>query len=215
MGPNDRQGFASAMLAVGEVYGKKLSVQQSELYWEILKGYPLADVQAAIHRHMADPDSGQFLPKPADIIRHMAGSTDTQAMRAWTKVDKAVRTVGSYQSVIFDDWKIHAVIHDMGGWIALCSMQTEEAPFKAREFEKRYRGYRDGDDMGYPRQLIGRSEAHNSQNGYKVDAPLLLGDQRQALLTYERGGDANRPLRVGMLRVADLLPMPRKDEDAA
>lgn len=214
MEPTDRKAFATAMVAVGELYGQKLSAERGALYWEVLKGYPLAEVQAAMHRHMADPDSGQFMPKPADIIRHIAGSTDTQAMRAWTKAEKAMRTIGSYQTVVFDDWRIHAVVRDMGGWIALCGMTEDEKPFKAREFEKRYRGYRHEDGEEYPRALIGRAEAHNGQKGFHVDPPLLLGDQDRARLTYEGGGDAAKPLQVGALRVADLLPFKQEDNAA-
>lgn len=214
MEPTDRKAFATALVAVGEMYGKKLSPEQAALYWEVLKGYPLADVQAAIHQHMTDPDTGQFMPKPADVIRHIAGSTDTQAMRAWTKAEKAMRTIGSYQTVVFDDWRIHAVIRDMGGWISLCGMTEDDKPFKAREFEKRYRGYRHEAGEEYPRALIGRAEAHNAQKGFRVDPPLLLGDQDRARLTYESGGDAAKPLRVGTLQVADLLPFKREDDAA-
>lgn len=35
-------------------------------------------------------------------------------MVAWNKVDKAVRQVGAWTSVMFDDALIHRVISDMG-----------------------------------------------------------------------------------------------------
>ena len=182
MDDSARPAFARALLAIGEVYSKKISAQQAELYWAILKGYAIEDIEAGAHLHMSDPDGGQYMPKPADIIRQIGGSGDTQAMLAWSKVERATRVVGSYSSVAFDDWKIHAVIRDMGGWIKLCETKVDDLPFRAREFEKRYRGYRT--EQPYSHKCIGRSEAHNLPLGHhdEGDLPTMVGDQERARL---------------------------------
>lgn len=203
--PHDREVFVRALMGVAEIHSKKLSAFQIELYWNVLTAYPVGDVTTAMERHMADPDVGQFMPKPADIIRQIAGSGDTQAMLAWTKVEKAMRTVGSYRSVVFDDWKIHAVVRDMGGWLALCEMNTDELPFRAREFEKRYRGYTTS--QAYPPKLIGRSEAYNQAEGYEkfVEPPVLIGNQERALLVHDRGTESSRQLQVGEMPIVRLI----------
>ncbi len=67
----DKPGFAANILAISEIYGKALSPAAIDIYWNALQGYPLADVQRAIERHVNDPASGQFFPKPADLIRHL------------------------------------------------------------------------------------------------------------------------------------------------
>lgn len=229
MEPHEKPEFARSLLGVGEVYGQKFSPQRQALYWEVLKSYPLADVVEGIARHLADPDVGQFLPKPADIVRQIAGSTDTQAMQAWTKVAAAVARVGSYQTVVFDDWRIHAVIRDMGGWVRMCEMRAEDdpreggakadMPFIAREFEKRYRGMKG--ERAYPAKLIGRSEAENVSRGFEkfVEPPRLIGDQRLAQLTYKRGDNEQARLQIGTLGakpVAELVQLtaPAKPSDA-
>lgn len=214
MEPNDRPAFAKAMLAVGEIYGKKISAAQGELYWQTLKSYPIADVEAGIHRHIADPDVGQFMPKPADVIRQIDGGRDTQAMLAWTKVEKATRIVGSYCTVVFDDWRIHAVVRDMGGWIGMCEITSDDLPFKAREFEKRYRGYRA--ESAYPPKLIGRSEAHNQAEGFTkfIEQPKLIGDQRRAMLVHDKGSESAGLLQIGSMPILRVIER-KAAEDAA
>ena len=51
----------------------------------------------------------------ADILRMMQGTSLDSALSAWAKVDKAVRRVGTYETIVFDDEIIHRVIHDMSG----------------------------------------------------------------------------------------------------
>lgn len=195
----EAKAFAEALQDSAAIYGRaKLTASAIELYWRVLERYPLTDVLEGLSRHLADPDAGQFMPKPADVIRNIDGSNDSQAMRAWTKAHKAAGRVGNYQTVVFDDWRIMAVIGDMGGWIAFCAITEDEAPFKAREFEKRYRGYRD-QRTDFPNKLIGRAEAHNSGEGHEVDPPVLIGDQDRARLVFERGSGEAKRLEIGTL----------------
>ena len=112
-------------------------------------------------------------------------------MLAWTKVYSAIKHVGPYQTIAFDDAIIHAVISDMGGWIYLCDMQEEEQPFKAREFEKRYQGYSiRGHCFNYPGKLIGLAEAYNSSDGHSRHIPdvVMIGDSETAQQVLS-GGD--------------------------
>jgi len=60
------------------------------------------------------------MPKPADIIRAIKGNSQTQSLQAWSKVEDAIRLVGPYRSVVFDDLAIHGVLQEMGGWVKLC-----------------------------------------------------------------------------------------------
>ncbi len=125
-----------------------------DIYWQVLKQYELEDVQNAFQSHIQNPDCGQFLPKPADIVRLIEGSGETKALLAWAKVERAVIQIGSYQSVVFDDPLIHAVIEDMGGWVKLCSMKNEQMPFYANEFQKRYMGYVNKKPESTPKTFI-------------------------------------------------------------
>ena len=142
MNQNDYDDFDETIVAVGEQYGKSLSEGVKMLYWQGLINYDLKAVQQALYRHIRNPDNGQFMPKVADIIRMLQGSTQDSALIAWSKVDKAVRSVGTQVTVVFDDPIIHRVLQDMGGWLALGTKQETEWPFVAKEFENRYRGYK-------------------------------------------------------------------------
>lgn len=95
---------------------------------------------------------------------------------------KAIREVGAYRSVIFDDPLIHSVIRDMRGWIALGQSKTSELPFLAREFEKRYRALVLHPPADCPRQLTGIYEQQNRLSGYAPPDPVLIGHKNQQTL---------------------------------
>jgi hypothetical protein len=115
MKKDDMAQFAALMQGVATLYGKAMSTTLTEIYWQALSEYSLAAVHDAIHRHVTHPDTGQFMPKPADLVKLIMGGSADQAYLAWSKVRRAIQTIGSYQSIVFDDANIHAVIHDMGG----------------------------------------------------------------------------------------------------
>ncbi|MNY07420.1 hypothetical protein D3C86_1402220 [compost metagenome] len=92
--------------------------------------------------------------------------------------------------MVFDDPIIHRVLQDMGGWVALGAKQEKEWPFVAKEFENRYRGYRTQGGAGeYPRALVGIAEAQNGQNGFKSQAPVLIGNSAKAKQVLASGTD--------------------------
>lgn len=186
----DKQKFAEMMTAAFEIYGKVFPKGSMVLYWQILKRFDFADVERGLVAHLNNPESGQFTPKPADIIRYIDGSTQTRGMLAWSKVEKAVKRVGTYSSVVFDDALIHVVIADMGGWIELGKMTEQEKPFKARDFEKRYAGYAiQGGVAEHPKMLCGIVHHENSQVGIDKKDLVLVGNEELALRVYEGGGD--------------------------
>ena len=71
MNSTDKASFATHILAIAEIYGKALSPAAIGIYWNALQGYPLAEVQRAIERHVQDAEAGRFFPKPADLIRYL------------------------------------------------------------------------------------------------------------------------------------------------
>lgn len=196
MQPQQLDDFIEVLEAVAEQYGKPLSDGLKELYWNALKGYDYEAVTLALTRHIRNTDSGMFMPKIADIVKMLQGSTQDSAFAAWTKVDKAVRSVGTYDSVVFDDPIIHRVINDMGGWMQLGQKQETDWPFVAKEFENRYRGFKSRNEVPeYPKALPGIFEAHNSKEGHKVAPPVLIGNKEQALLVAQ-GGIENAALQI-------------------
>lgn len=214
----DKTRFATLMFGVAEYYGKKTSKGVVKLYWESLKVHEYEDVNRAVTRHMEDPDAGQFMPKISDIKRHIEGSKQTQAMTAWTKVDRAIRRCGPWNSICFDDPIINRVIAEMGGWIALCDTPTEkDLEFRMHEFNKRYQSYvLQGGVTDYPKKLIGHTEAHNNKLGQENHDVLLLGNEQKALAVFERG---QQGLRLEAKKASEvslkLIANQKQDEGAA
>jgi hypothetical protein len=180
-------------------YSKDVSKFMLQVFWDALKRFDFQDVSRAFSLHAQNPDNGQWAPKVADILKLIEGSTATQGMTAWAKVHKAIGSVGRMRSVAFDDPLIHVVLDEMGGWYALCSTSEAELPFKAREFEKRYQGYRlRRETPPFSPYLIGGHEAENRSNGYATPTPpALVGDPERAALVMERGS------REGAVRITD------------
>lgn len=178
MNINDLENFNAMFEAVCEYYGRKTSPMLAEIYWRGMQGYEFADVRRAFDAHMHNADSGQFMPKIADVERHIHGNTGTRAMQAWNKISKAIQEVGTYTTVKFDDPLIHACIDDMGGWPAIGQILNDELPFKIREFEKRYMAYLQVPPVRKPPPvLIGIYERTNLTLGYReTTEPVLIGN---------------------------------------
>lgn len=181
MTQDDYEDFAGMVGGITELYGRAASEFAITIWWGALRQFDFSAVRQAFDRHVRNPDSGQFAPKPADLIRMMGGTTQDSALVAWAKVDRALRVVGTYRSVAFDDALVHRVLTEMGGWTALGVKTEKEWPFIAKEFENRYRGYRmRNEHPDYPPILVGLAEAQNAQAGFEGEGPTLIGDQEQA-----------------------------------
>lgn len=173
--------FCELLGVVSEQYGKPISEGAKILYWQGLIDFEFSAVQQALYRHVRNPDNGMFMPKIADIVKMLQGSTQDSALNAWAKVDKAVRQIGTGSTVVFDDPIIHRVLQDMGGWLSLGHRSEDEWPFVAKEFENRYRGFKArGEKPEYPKTLIGIYDAHNLPNGFKPTKPILIGNKSLA-----------------------------------
>lgn len=189
----DYKDFLKMLTAAADYYGKPVSEGVQQLYWQGLEQYDFPAVEKALWDHVQNPDNGQFMPRIADITRAMQGRTQDQAALAWAKVDAAIRRIGTYADVVFDDSIIHRVIADMGGWIWFGKQSYEEWPFVAKKFEDMYRGYRvRGEVPQYQPILIGIANAQNQQDGFALQPPILIGNEMNAQRVMN--GGTNQPL---------------------
>lgn len=181
--PNDRPEFLRLLTTTGKYYRVDMTPDLLEMYWTGLEQFDLAAIRQALNAHVANPDTGQFMPKIADIVRALGGTTQDAALLAWAKVHRAIRLVGAYMDVAFDDPLIHWCINDMGGWVRLCQTSEDELPFRAKEFENRYRGGMRG-TLAVPiasvPRLIGIANAHNEAKGLPSTGPVLIGNAQAA-----------------------------------
>lgn len=182
--------FGQTMLALAEYYNRELSVAVIDLYWQGLKRFDVEAINIAVKRHIGNPDSGQYMPKVADLIRMLEGTTQDSAVRAWSLFEQGLQRVGTYRDIVFPDPLIHRVVHDMGGWIGFARKRVDEWPFVAKDFQERYRGYRSrGFTPEYPKVLIGIVNGTNRSSGYEMEAPVYFGKKESCLAVEQNGTD--------------------------
>lgn len=186
MEDSNKKEFAAMMYAFGDVYGVEFSKVVLGLWFDALLEYDILQIAEAIRRYMRNPDDTYGKPKPNDLIRLIVGTSSDTSSLAWSKFDKALRMVGVYESVCFDDPIIHQVIRDMGGWISFGDKKEQEWPFLARDFKERYKAYKiKKDEHGGSGALMGISTADNLLLGFKVSPPVLIGDTEKATAVLE------------------------------
>ena len=194
MNTNDLEAFGDMWAQAHEIYGRTPEPRVVYMVFQSLIAFSLADIEQAPSRHITNPDTGQYPPKPADIVRLLQGSSQSASGEAWAKVDFAIRCVGNYRSVVFDDPKIHAAIERLGGWQKIALTDDKEYPFVRNNFLKLYQGFTVTPPDSFPRKLIGTCEHENSQQsefirGRSKEQPALVGDKEKARLVYQGGGD--------------------------
>ncbi|WP_051305070.1 DUF6475 domain-containing protein [Chitinilyticum litopenaei] len=196
MTPHDQAHFFELMGGICELYGKVASPQFMAIYWSALQQYELADIRRAFNAHALNPDTGQFMPKPADVVRYVDGGSQTRAAKAWAKVDKAMRCVGGGDSVVFDDPLIHAALDGLGSWPELCATPVDELTFLQGRFEKRYQAMVFTPPAEWPKVLTGAFEVANAGAGQRIAPPIPIGDTAKCRLTYSGGVEPSAMLRL-------------------
>jgi hypothetical protein len=195
-----RENDEGALLTlVGDVYGfyrVPFSKFTGSVWLSAMQPFDFDAVADALNRHCVNPDTGQYLPKPADVVKMLQGTTQDSALIAWSKVDRAVRVVGPWPDVVFDDALIHRVLSEMGGWISLGERSAKDWDFVRNEFVTRYRGYRMRSERPeYHPVLTGAANASNALEKQNRAKPVLIGDQRLALAVMKGGVDT---LHIGI-----------------
>lgn len=202
MTPKDYSQFVTIWTQACELYSKTPSDGALDLVFAALQRFDIDQVKQGLTAHINDPKHGDFAPKPADIVRHIEGDGDSRALAAWSKVDRAIRSIGSWESVVFDDPKTMVVIEDMGGWIKLCEVTEKELPFKSNEFVKRFMAYISRPPERHPSKLIGRTEANNTGEFQPfVQEPRLVGKPEKCAEVYRLGATKKH----GPMRLSDVI----------
>lgn len=173
MEANEKQEFFASLAVIAETVNRKISPILLKAYWECLKDYSFVEVQHALGEVLKNPDIKKhpYFPLPTDIVAIIDGDINTKSLLAWIEVTKAIREIGHYDSVIFADELIHAVICDMGGWIKLCQHTEKEMPFVQRDFERRYQIYCRRRPEILPKHLTGHIAQQNAVNGHEKSIP--------------------------------------------
>lgn len=161
----DKRAFFDLMMAAGEVYGREVTQPMAAIYFSALANVSIDQVQEAMMTHMQNPDSGQFFPKPADLIKQMTGTTKQQdaaiedkAAIAWACIERDIRRIGSYGTLKLDDKQALATVKAMGGWQSICQTETSKMEWKRKEFIRMYETFERMPLEALPSSLPGRIE---------------------------------------------------------
>jgi hypothetical protein len=212
----DKKPFLQWLTLLAESFNRQVSSLLLETYWQCLGEYPFAQVKQAMLSILKNPDRQKWgMPTPADLIVAMRGDHRNQALQAWSQVVTAIRTIGRYNSVVFDNPVVHCAIQDMGGWVYLCQQPEKEWPFLRQEFEKRYRAYQGQALIRYPRSLTGSLEHDNQAQGFLHTPadPILIGDPQRALEVYAKGVKSGSKKLLSLSQATQQFPQLEADVD--
>lgn len=182
--------FLEVLTGVHDFYGKELSEFAGQVWLDACKGFELGQVTKALSAHLMDPDRGQFMPRPADLVRQLGGTQADRSLVAWGKAFEAMGRVGAYQSVCFDDPAIHAAIEDLGGWAKCC--QDEHIDHLQRRFCDFHRTHSKREGAPYPPKLMGLHELQNRTTGKRTAPPVLIGNPERAKQVLLGGTEGHR-----------------------
>lgn len=211
MNPRDFNDFAGILGETFSYYGAELTDTMANLYFEGLQDYELGVIHQALLHHMKHPEKGDWKPKINNIIAFCEGGSLDNAFIAWQKVEDAMRLVGGYSEVVFDDELIHHIIPKIGGWPKLCDATMTDLKFIKNDFNNLYKSlYKKNEyvDAIVPRLFgISATEGHVDPRHQKI---ALIGDQVEAQKLLERTvGEDVKLLTIYDPRKPKLKPKPR------
>lgn len=176
--------FAIALKPIEVITGKKFTEDQINIYHMLIKT-TLEDLQKGIIKLCMERKFTN-IPTPAEILEYCNGTKldlDGQALIAANKLKKAIRGIGKYESVAFDDYLIHKVIKaSYGSWVKICKIDLDELEtFLKWDFGKLYKTYATYKNLeDLPIYLVGSHEASNLalQTTPKIK---YIGDKQKCL----------------------------------
>ena len=174
--------FLEGIGAIELVVGKSYSDGQLEMYRILLSDVPEESFVDGINIMLRERVYSN-LPLPADIRKYCLETREEdleiRCAEARVKLKKALNSVGTYNSVVFDDPVIHMVIQSFGGWIKLGMLDYDEYEKLLKwDFPKLYKAYAVRKNKEISLVLPGRN---------KSDEVLYIGDSSRAkrwLLKY-------------------------------
>ena len=190
-GPTEKtrdERFIDAFLTTWEVLdktGKDPSDRKIDAYKLALSRFTIEQVESAFSRAIVECE---WFPTPKSLIEFVQGSpqeiADNGQIEA-CKVLNAIKRVGGYQSVIFDDPVTTAVIKEgFGGWVRLCTDQREDdEKWFIKDFARMYGAF-NRQERKCLEHLPGRVETENVAGGHTkhLPAPVAIGDDGRQLL---------------------------------
>jgi hypothetical protein len=185
----DNENKAELITDVMKFYRQDITKFTISIWQNAMQPYTFEQVSKAMSAHVANPENGQFMPKPADIVKQLSGTVTDRSAIAWGKVFAAMSSVGAYSDVVFDDPAIHAATEDLGGWPKVCRGETKDLGYLMHRFCEFYKAYANKGDAPYPKRLIGdRSPDYEfEKKGLPLPTPKFIGNPEKANAVMQGG----------------------------
>lgn len=176
-------------------YRQDVSPFMLQVWEDACAPFSYEQVKKAMNRHVTNPENGQFAPKVADIVRILQGTHTDRALLAWGKALEAMRSVGAYQNVVFDDPAIHACIEDLGGWPKLCRTEIDELHFAQKRFCDSHKAYTGRGTFEYQRRLAGDCSPDEMYLRRGLPVPIvMIGDPKLCESVYAHGSKSGKTM---------------------
>lgn len=175
--------FAEGMYALCAIFEREPNKILLNAYYAVLKGLSDEQFRSAVTVILKTKKFFK-MPLPAELLEMVNGRPQDAAILALEKVERAIREVGSYCTVVFDDPVIHRTIESFeGGWQGICEMPLADWKFARKDFIKMYEAFSVNPGLNAPVKLIGRIEHMNGLNGryHKSQEAKYIGDKAKAL----------------------------------
>lgn len=154
--------FKEVITTIADNYSKTFTESEIKLWWTIFKPYLVEQFEQAVFQHIADPDSGMFAPKPANIIRFLKPTekqlerlSNDRAEIAWIEVEKKISSVGAYGSLKMEDKQALAAVESLGSWRDLCHTPVDKLQWKRKQFIDAYNNFERSDVNMLPERISG------------------------------------------------------------
>ncbi|MCP4763806.1 MAG: hypothetical protein GY870_18690 [archaeon] len=187
----ERFKFMEAFSAMCLALDKEPTKAFVKVYFDALKEFDIKDVLAAISQSIL---KSSWFPKPVELRSLIGGSNTDNSEIQCAQAFEAVRRVGPYESVVFDDPVTQEVIKQYyGGWPKFCEGDEGEEVFKKNDFKKAYKSFSNQNRKHYG-PLYGISAIGNDSNGIKQKPKIkMIGNPERCKQIMDRKKE-NKPL---------------------
>lgn len=202
----DASRFASSLTAVAALYGQELIPQVVEIYFRTLENFTIDEIEQGISKACS---TLKFFPKPVELIECITGGSGNLADKAMIeacRVLEAIKGIGTYSTVCFDDAVTHAVIvQQFGGWAKFSEMREEHEKWFVKDFVSGYQAFARQNVRHYG-ALPGISHAQNALTGREREERVVyIGDVEKAKAIHAQGKLTELPQGEGPRHVSEAL----------
>ena len=182
----NKKVFTSSFIGLCELFEREATESLGGMYYDQLKDMSDDEFRSAINK-VCQSVTFHKMPLPAEIRQSAFGKLEDRATLALVKVERAVREVGGYSTIIFDDPIIHKVISSFdNGWIGICDMTVEEWTWARKDFVRMYQAFSAGGFQSVPHKLIGRIQFDNESRGFQSKFPTVYFGGKAPALEWQK-----------------------------